>query len=231
MWCKYDFIVHIVANFPCCTVLPAAHVGVGSRFAIIMAGSCKGTRGAEKWECEDFVSHRAKSVTLITKPAKHLSPCLPTSICFSLTTYFIPGTCRHVFTSPIPPRFFLCIQRISNRPPPPTPPNLAESRSQGWSGAGHMRSSSMKVLTLHSPCVLSQGFPARIKNQVGIILSPVARPPYWILPRNAGFCRFIPGWRDYLVQGCTDLLWWCEECCHSRLELITEDCLGPRALA
>lgn len=39
---------HKVANFPSSTVLPAAYVGVGSRFAIIAAGSCKGTHRAEK---------------------------------------------------------------------------------------------------------------------------------------------------------------------------------------
>lgn len=66
---------HKVANFPSSTVLPAAYVGVGSRFAIITAASsrqCKGTRRAEKLECEDFLSPHAKSVTLIWKPVKPL---------------------------------------------------------------------------------------------------------------------------------------------------------------
>lgn len=67
-----------------------------------------------------------------------------------------------MFASPIPPRFFLCIQRISNDSPPP-PPTLAESRSKGWCDADHMPSLSMKVLTLHSACLLSQGFPLRLK--------------------------------------------------------------------
>lgn len=145
---------HKVANFPGSAGLPAAYVGVRSRSAIITAGSCKGTRRAEKLECEDFLSPHAKSVALISKPVKPL---------FSRQHIWIPAP---VFTSLIPPRFFLCIQRISNAPPPhpsPAPSTLAESCSQGWSAADHMWSLSMKVLTLYSSCLLSRSFPARLK--------------------------------------------------------------------
>lgn len=58
------------------------------------------------------------------------------------------------------PRFFFVHSKDLKQPAPPT---LAESRSQGWSDADHMPSLSMKVLTLHSACLLSQGFPLRLK--------------------------------------------------------------------
>lgn len=146
---------HKVANFPSSTVLPAAYVGVGSRFAIITAGSWQGTRRAEKFECEDFLSPRAKSVTLISKPVKPL---------FYRQHIWFPapaGACS-------PHRFrlgsFCVFKGFQTTPPVPRPPStLAESHSQGWSAADHMWSLSMKVLTLYSSCLLSQSFPARLK--------------------------------------------------------------------
>lgn len=152
------------------------------------------------------------------------------------TTYFIPSTCSRVFASPIPLCFFLCIQRISNDSRP-LPPTLAESRSQGWSDADHMPSLSIKVLTLHSACLLSQGFPLRLKISLASFFCLLQDPHIeffqamlfsvdsyrdanQVLPTVAVMERLS---RPRAHRSAV-MVW-------RRLELITEDCLGPRALA